>query len=251
MKANESTDGAPLNGVTVKVTNNFFLFSLSSAGADRQRNIQLIKQRSWIDVPIVYDDGSRATLVIERDALGERALAVLDPPGRPASLPSSPLERYAALPPSTQPGDPARPKPGPAIVIAGDRGGVMRDYYERYRAQVAVGSLFRIDGRCASACTLVLVWPDRVCITGRAELGFHQIRDEKTGRVTPETRQTTERLLASYPAPVRDYIAAHGGLPDPAGMLWVRGAALHGMVKSCEPLKSEPATREKPQAVFR
>jgi hypothetical protein len=218
----------------VKVTNNFFLFGLSSVGADRQRNIRLIKQRSWIDVPIVYDDGSRAILVIERDALGERALAVLDPPGRPASLPSSPLERYAALPPSTQPGDPARPKPGPAIVIAGDRGGVMRDYYERYRAQVAAGSTFRIDGRCASACTLVLGWSDLVCITKRAVLGFHQVRDPRTSRVTPETRQTSERLLATYPVPVREYISAHGGLPSPKSMLWVTGSALRGLVKACE-----------------
>ncbi len=110
----------------------------------------------------------------------------------------------------------------------------MRDYYERYRAQVAAGSTFRIDGWCASACTLVLGWSDRVCITKRAVLGFHQVRDPRTGRVTPETRQTSERLLAIYPAPVREFISAHGGLPDPASMLWVSGPQLHGLVKSCE-----------------
>ena len=47
----------------------------------------------------------------------------------------------------------ARPKP---IVIAGDNGGVLQVYYERYQTYVAAGATFRIDGRCRSACTLVL-----------------------------------------------------------------------------------------------
>lgn len=37
---------------------------------------------------------------------------------------------------SPQPSESARPKP---IVIAGDNGGVLRDYYERYSTQVAAG----------------------------------------------------------------------------------------------------------------
>src|SRR5262245_4301563 len=77
--------------------------------------------------------------------------------------------------------DTARPKP---IVIAGsfpDNGGSLRDYFERYQAEVEAGATFRIDGRCRSACTLVLHWADRVCVTERAALGFHQVRD-KSGR---------------------------------------------------------------------
>ena len=77
--------------------------------------------------------------------------------------------------------DTARPKP---IVIAGsfpDNGGRLQTYYERYEAYVAAGATFRIDGRCRSACTLVLHWADRVCVTERAALGFHQVRD-KSGR---------------------------------------------------------------------
>src|SRR5712664_3995368 len=84
------------------------------------------------------------------------------------------LEKRAPLPASPQPTESAHPKP---IVIADDNGGVLRDYYGRYRTQVAAGATFRIDGRCRSACTLVLAWADRVCVTERAALAFHQVRD--------------------------------------------------------------------------
>jgi hypothetical protein len=194
-----------------------------------QRNIQLLKERSWFDIPVVYADDKRALIAIEKGLPGERTFAdAFGAWGEPAA----PV--YAALPPPMQPGDPVKSKPGPTIVIAGDNGGVVRDYYDRYRAQVAAGSKFRIDGRCASACTAVLTWPDRVCITKRAVLGFHHVRDRATGQITEETRRTTAYLLSSYPAPVRDYIAAHGGLPVPKGMLWVTGPALRGLVKPCE-----------------
>ena len=123
--------------------------------------------------------------------------------------------------------DTARPKP---IVIAGDNGGVLQVYYERYQTYVAAGATFRIDGRCRSACTLVLAWADRVCITERAALGFHQVRDESGQPVQSES----DRLMSLYPAPVREYISAHGGLPPPGGMMLVRGPALRGLVKPCE-----------------
>jgi hypothetical protein len=126
-----------------------------------------------------------------------------------------------------QPTESAGPKP---IVITGNNGGVLRDFYERYRTQVAAGATFRIDGRCRSACTLVLAWADRVCITERAALGFHQVRDQSRQPVQSES----DRLMSLYPAPVREYILAHGGLPPPWGTMWVSGPALRGLVKPCE-----------------
>jgi hypothetical protein len=75
MKQSESTRGVPLAGLAVKVTNNFFLIGLSSVDADRQRNIQLLKERSWFDIPLVYEDGRRAILAIEKGTPGERAFA--------------------------------------------------------------------------------------------------------------------------------------------------------------------------------
>jgi hypothetical protein len=75
MKQSESTRGVPLAGLAVKVTSNFFLIGLSSVEGDRQRNIQLLKERSWFDVPLVYEDGRRAILAIEKGTPGERAFA--------------------------------------------------------------------------------------------------------------------------------------------------------------------------------
>ena len=49
------------------------LVGLSNVDADRQRNIQLLKERSWFDVPLVYTNQRRAIIAIEKGAPGERA----------------------------------------------------------------------------------------------------------------------------------------------------------------------------------
>jgi hypothetical protein len=72
MKQSESTPGVPLAGLAVKVTTNFFLIGLSSVDADMQRNIQLLEW-SWFDIPVVYGDGKRAIITIEKGTPGERA----------------------------------------------------------------------------------------------------------------------------------------------------------------------------------
>jgi hypothetical protein len=73
MKEGETTRGVPLNGVAVKVATNFFLIGLSSVGADMQRNIQLLKDRSWLNIPVVWADGKRAIIAIEKGIPGESA----------------------------------------------------------------------------------------------------------------------------------------------------------------------------------
>ena len=113
-------------------------------------------------------------------------------------------------------------------MIADDNGGHLRDYIERYRTQVGAGATFRIDGWCLSACNLVLAWADGVCVTERAALGFHQVRD-KSGQ---PVQSVSDLLMSVYPASVREYILAHGGLPW--GTMWVSGPALRSLVKPCE-----------------
>jgi hypothetical protein len=75
MKQSEEARGTPLAGLAVKVTNGFFLIGLSAVDADVQRNIQLLKERPWFDIPIVYTNGGRAILAIEKGAPGDRAFA--------------------------------------------------------------------------------------------------------------------------------------------------------------------------------
>jgi dienelactone hydrolase len=110
MKQAEQTRGAPLAGLAVKVTSGFFRVGLSAVKADMQRNLQLLKERAWFDIPIVYNNGRRAILALEKGNPGERAVeeafkaweqtsADLAPPGgevkaqpQPAPLISSPIE---------------------------------------------------------------------------------------------------------------------------------------------------------------
>jgi hypothetical protein len=73
MKSNEQARGTPLAGLAVKVTDGFFLVGLSNVDSDRSRNIQLLKERSWFDVPLVYVNQRRAIIAIEKGPPGERA----------------------------------------------------------------------------------------------------------------------------------------------------------------------------------
>jgi hypothetical protein len=75
MKQAEQARGAPLAGLVVKVTPTFFLVGLSSGEAEVQRNIQLLKERAWFDIPVVYTNGRRAILAVEKGTPGERAFA--------------------------------------------------------------------------------------------------------------------------------------------------------------------------------
>jgi hypothetical protein len=75
MKQSEQARGTPLAGLAVKVTNGFFLIGLSAVEADMQRNVQLLKDRPWFDIPIVYTNGGRAILAMEKGPPGDRAFA--------------------------------------------------------------------------------------------------------------------------------------------------------------------------------
>ncbi len=71
MKQAEQTRGAPLAGLSVKVISGFFLVGLSES--DMQRNLELLKERSWFDIPVIYNNGRRAILAVEKGPSGEQA----------------------------------------------------------------------------------------------------------------------------------------------------------------------------------
>ena len=73
MKQDEQARGVPLAGLAVKVTNGYFLIGLSAVDTDVERNIQLLKERDWFDIPIVYTSGKRAILALEKGTPGMRA----------------------------------------------------------------------------------------------------------------------------------------------------------------------------------
>ena len=75
MKQAELTRGVPLAGLAVKVTPGFYLIGLSNMEADKDRNIQLLNERAWFDIPVVYSNNRRAILAMEKGSPGERAFA--------------------------------------------------------------------------------------------------------------------------------------------------------------------------------
>src|SRR5262249_10872976 len=71
MKPSELVRGLPLSVQTAQVTQNLFLIGLSAAEGDQQRNLQLLKERGWFDIPIVYGNGRRAILALAKGETGE------------------------------------------------------------------------------------------------------------------------------------------------------------------------------------
>jgi hypothetical protein len=72
VKSDEQARGEPLAGLAVKVTGGFFLVGLSNVAVDRERNLKLLLERSWFDIPIVYASQRRGILAIEKGEPGEQ-----------------------------------------------------------------------------------------------------------------------------------------------------------------------------------
>lgn len=69
MKPSEQANGLPLASAAVRVTTGFFLVAMS-AGAD-DTNTVLLRDRPWMDVLLLYRNGRRAVLTIEKGIAGE------------------------------------------------------------------------------------------------------------------------------------------------------------------------------------
>ena len=68
-----------------------FLIGLSNLDTDKERNVQLLKERAWFDIPVVYNNNRRAILAMER---ARPASACSPTPSRPGS--SRPGDRCGA-----------------------------------------------------------------------------------------------------------------------------------------------------------
>jgi hypothetical protein len=140
MKLGESTRGTPLAGLGAKITDNSFLISLSSFDVNMRSNLKLLKERPWLDIPIVFADGERALVAIAKGAGGARAFAeafavwegaVAMPPPALSATPdaSAPIATDQAEPyrsgssePATAPDPRTEPKRVPTIKIRPDAG---------------------------------------------------------------------------------------------------------------------------------
>ena len=89
-------------------------------------------------------------------------------------------------------------------------GGNYFTFNEQFNNAASLGFLVRIDGPCASACTLALR-NTHVCITPRARLGFHAAATEKAvgrGRrvLLIDSEFTKQVFYAQYPTWVQKWV---------------------------------------------
>jgi len=100
--------------------------------------------------------------------------------------------------------------------ITRDTGGYVEAYRTKFEQVRDSGRRVIIDGVCNSACTLVLgiVPRDRICVTPRASLGFHQAYYDTnhTFGIKVASGEGTSELMSTYPPEVKAWIRRSGGL---------------------------------------
>ena len=100
--------------------------------------------------------------------------------------------------------------------ITRDHGGYVEEYKEKYARIRDAHERVIIDGICNSACTLVfgIVPMNKICVTPRASLGFHQAYYDKafTFGIKVTSTEGTSDLMSYYPDTVKDWIRRNGGL---------------------------------------
>lgn len=74
MKQTESAQGNALLGASAKVSDNLFWIALSASPSDEESNLLLLKDRSWIDIPLLYESGGRAILTLNKGPDGTKAV---------------------------------------------------------------------------------------------------------------------------------------------------------------------------------
>src|SRR6202041_3929687 len=101
--------------------------------------------------------------------------------------------------------------------ITRDHGGYVEEYKTKYQRIRDRHERVIIDGICNSACTLVfgIVPMNKICVTPRASLGFHQAYYDKafTFGIKVTSAEGTSDLMSYYPDTVKAWIGRNGGVP--------------------------------------
>ncbi|GAA0776597.1 hypothetical protein E1180_14675 [Roseibium denhamense] len=74
MKPTEEARGDALIGASVKVSPGYFWIALSSLPNEQERNLALLRERGWIDIPMLYENGKRGILTLEKGSIGADAV---------------------------------------------------------------------------------------------------------------------------------------------------------------------------------
>lgn len=71
-KSSETAQGTPIAAAVEKVKEGFFLLALPNTEEDA--NLAMLRERDWLDIPFVYNNGRRAVLTFQKGTPGERAM---------------------------------------------------------------------------------------------------------------------------------------------------------------------------------
>jgi hypothetical protein len=125
--------------------------------------------------------------------------------------------------------------PALAERISDDAGGLIDTYVQKFTRVRASGERIVVDGQCLSACTLVLalVPRERICVTPNAVFGFHSAWSYDAQGGEALNREATQSLWNMYPARIRQWIRANGGLHQK--LVYLRGRQLAGLYPVCSP----------------
>lgn len=134
--------------------------------------------------------------------------------------------------------------------ISDDPGGLIDTYVQRFNQVRDSSERIVVDGRCLSACTLVLalVPRERICVTPNAVFGFHSAWSYDAQGGETSNREATQSLWNMYPERIRQWIRANGGLHQK--LIYLRGRQLAAMYPVClpgldrgsQPERARPAT---------
>ncbi|MDO9415092.1 hypothetical protein [Pararhizobium sp.] len=73
MKQTEQDRGDALIAVPAKVTDDFHMIALNDFPEAVTRNLELLRSRDWIDIPLTYRNGRRALITMEKGSTGVEA----------------------------------------------------------------------------------------------------------------------------------------------------------------------------------
>ena len=120
------------------------------------------------------------------------------------------------------------------VRISNDKGGQIGPYLDAYVSLRKSGQRVMIDGPCLSACTIVLgVMPrDRICVTPRAQLGFHAAWNPGRNGRPVLSQAGTKALWDIYPGEIRTWLLRRGGLKPK--MVYLAGSELMSMYRPCD-----------------
>jgi hypothetical protein len=97
LKSNQQAKGVPLAGTSIKVTNGLFLVGLSSLSNNPERNLKLLLERSWFDIPMVYANQRRVILAIDKGETGDqvfKTVLTVWEPYSPSTQPTTPNPKH-------------------------------------------------------------------------------------------------------------------------------------------------------------